>query len=159
VEDTPSGRLNANQTQVPSIPARRARAAKAVALKAEIAALTLENRKLQDAMQNPDLRDYAEFWSATGKRLGLTADQTIGAMVAHMDVDQFRDSIMPPEMHEAYIEHIEGCARARVAERSADDLCPCGAFEMDGYVLHSSLCKHGGNVGNVIAFRLRKPRS
>jgi len=46
---------------------------------AEIAALRLENARLQD----PELPDYVLLWGASAKRLGITVDQTINIALLH----------------------------------------------------------------------------
>jgi len=79
---------------------------------AEIAALRLENARLQD----PELPDYVLLWGASAKRLGITVDQTINIALLHRHFDEALDATMPPDMCEAFIEYAEGRALARVAE-------------------------------------------
>lgn len=87
------------------------------------------------------------------------AAQTCGSALLHVDGEQTIDASMPLDMSEPVLDFVEGRALASAYEHSAEDLCPCGAFEIDGRVLHSSLCKHGSSMANVIAFRLRKKLS
>lgn len=79
---------------------------------AEIEALQLENRKLQD----PALPEYVLLWGASAKRLGITVEQTINIALLHRDFDETLGAAMPPDMCEAFIEYAEGRALARVAE-------------------------------------------
>jgi hypothetical protein len=81
------------------------------ALMAEIAALRLESRRLQD----PALPDYIALWNANRKRLGITGEQTLDIALLHLAVDETADAPMPPDMSEAFIEYAEGRAKARVA--------------------------------------------
>jgi hypothetical protein len=99
-------------------------------LMAERDALKLENRRLQD----PALPDYIALWSANRKRLGITAEQTRDIALLHLEVDETVDAPMPPDMHEAFVEYVEGRALARVTEP-------------------------GASIANVIAFRKRKTLS
>jgi hypothetical protein len=74
----------------------------------------------------------------------------------HCEAEASIDAAMPLELSAPVLDFVEGRALAAASERIADEQCVCGAFEMDGRVLHSAHCKHGGSMTNVIAFRLRK---
>jgi hypothetical protein len=131
----------------------------------EIAALILEIERLSD----PELPEYVTWWGQHRGRLGLTVDQTISIAALHRSADLHCeagasiDAAMPLELSAPVIDFVEGRALAAASEYIADEQCPCGAFEMDGQILHSARCthgyKHGGPMTNVIAFRLRETLS
>jgi hypothetical protein len=124
----------------------------------EIDALILENERLRD----PALPGYVMWWGQNAGRLRITVDQTIDIARLHRAADLHRDGdpaaglSMPLDMSDPVLDFVEGRALAAASEHIADEQCPCGAFEMDGRVLHSAHCKHGGSMTNVFAFRLRK---
>ncbi len=146
---------NTPETPISITQYRRSRAQDAA-----IESLILENERLRDSA----LPGYVLLVGANAKRLGIkSAEQAVNAALLHNDFDESRDASMCLDMCEAFLEYIEGRALAAASAHSADEQCPCGAFEMDGQVLHSALCtlaganyKRVGNMGNVLAFRLRK---